>query len=81
MCEVVAGREEKGIVEETETTLTLVNWNQFEWGQVYVIPRRHAPTLLDLTDEEAAEVMRAVRRVADSQIKAYDPEGTEPDPE
>ena len=75
MCEVAAGREEKGIVEETETTLTLVNWNQFEWGQVYVIPRRHAPTLLDLTGEETAAIMRAVRRVADAQIKAYDPEG------
>ena len=50
MCEVVAGREEKGVVEETETTLTLVNWNQFEWGQVYVIPRSHAPTLFDLTE-------------------------------
>ena len=75
MCEVVAGREEKGVVEETETTLTLVNWNQFEWGQVYVIPRRHAPTLLDLTDDEATAVMRAVRRVADAQVRAYDPEG------
>ena len=75
MCEVVAGREEKGVVEATETTLTLVNWNQFEWGQVYVIPRRHAPTLLDLTDDEAPAVMRAVRRVADAQIRAYDPEG------
>ena len=75
MCEVIAGREEKGIVEETELTLTLVNWNQFEWGQVYVIPRRHAPTLLDLTDDEMVEIMRAVRRVADAQIRAYDPEG------
>ena len=75
MCEVIAEREEKGIVEETELTLTLVNWNQFEWGQVYVIPRRHAPTLLDLTDDEMVEIMRAVRRVADAQIRAYDPEG------
>ena len=52
LCEVVAGHSEKAIVEETETTLTLVNWKQYELGQVYVIPRRHAPTLLDLTDEE-----------------------------
>ncbi len=75
MCEVVAGREKKGIVEATEMTLTLVNWSQFEWGQVYVIPSRHAPTLLDLTDEEMTAIMRAVRRVADAQIRAYDPDG------
>ena len=74
-CEVIAGRSDKGIVEETETTLTLVNWAQFELGQVYVIPRRHAPTLFDLTDEEAVAVIYAVRRAADALVRAYDPDG------
>ena len=75
LCEVVGGRAEKGIVEETELTLTLVNWAQFEVGQVYVIPRRHAPTLFDLTDVEAEAVMHAVRRVADALVRAFDPDG------
>ena len=75
LCEVISGRSDKGVVEETETTLTLVNWAQFELGQVYVIPRRHAPTLFDLTDEEAVAVTHAVRRVADALVKAYDPDG------
>ena len=75
LCQVVAGREEKGIVEETDQTLTLVNWRQFELGQVYVIPRRHAPTLFDLTDEEATAITRTVRRVAAALLKAYDPDG------
>ena len=74
-CEVIAGRSDKGIVEETELTLTLVNWAQFELGQVYVIPRRHAPTLFDLTDEEAAAVMLAACRTADALVRAYDPDG------
>ena len=63
------------IVEETEQTVTMVNWKQFEHGQVYVIPRRHAPTLFDLTDDEAIAIMRAVRMVADAFVRAYDPEG------
>lgn len=75
MCEIIAGRSDKGIVEETGVTLTLVNWAQFELGQVYVIPRRHAPTLFDLTDEEAVAVIHAVRRVADALVQAYDPDG------
>ena len=58
-----------------DLTLTLVNWNQFELGQVYVIPRRHAPTLLDLTDEEAVAVIHTVRRIADALLRAYDPDG------
>jgi len=74
-CEVIAGREEKGIVEETDQTLTFVNWQQFELGQVYVIPRRHAPTLFDLTDEESTAIMDAVRRVGKALLKAYDPDG------
>lgn len=75
LCEVIAGREEKGIVEETDQTLTFVNWKQYELGQVYVIPRRHAPTLLDLTDAESVAVIRAVRRVAEALMRAYDPDG------
>ena len=74
-CEVIAGRSEKGMVEETDLTLTLVNWAQFELGQVYVIPRRHAPTLSDLTDDETVAVIHATRRVADALIRAYDPDG------
>ena len=75
LCEVIGGREEKGIVEETDLTLTLVNWKQFELGQVYVIPRRHVPTLFDLTENEASAIMRAVRRVATALLEAYDPDG------
>ena len=61
--------------EETELALTLVSWNQFEVGQVLVIPRRHAPTLLDLTNEEIAAVMDGVRRVVDAPVVTYDPDG------
>ena len=75
LCEVVGGYAEKGIVEEADLTLTVVNWAQFELGWVYVIPRRHAPTLFDLTDQEAEAAIHAVRRVADALLRAYDPDG------
>ena len=71
LCEVVGGRADKSIVEETDLTLTLVNWAQFEVGQVYVISRRHAPTLFDLTEVEAEAVVHAVRRVAAALLRAY----------
>ncbi len=75
LCEAAAGRTEKPFVEETEHTVTFVNWKQFELGQVYVFTRRHTPTLLDLTDDESVAVMHAVRRVADALVRAYDPDG------
>lgn len=74
-CELIGGRLDKGLVEETELTLTIVNIRQFEVGQVLVIPRRHAPTVLDLTDEESAALMDAVRRVSAALVKAYSPDG------
>ena len=80
-CEVIAGRAEKAIVEETEVTLTLVNWMQFELGQVYVIPRRHAPTLFDLTDEEAVALFHTVRQDRRRASAGVRPGRAEPDPE
>jgi histidine triad (HIT) family protein len=75
LCEAVAGRTEKPIVEETDYTVTFVNWAQFEAGQVYVVTKRHAPTILDLTEEEATAVMHTVRRTAAALVRAYDPDG------
>ena len=74
-CEMIAGRLDKGLVEQTAQTLTIVNHRQFEIGQALVIPRRHAPTILDLTDEESAALMGAVRRVSAAMVKAYSPDG------
>ena len=75
LCEAIAGREDKGIVDETDQTVTMVNFKQFELGQVLVCARRHAATLFDLTDDEAIAVMQAAPRVADALVRAYDPEG------
>ena len=74
-CEVVEGRVDKGIVERGDLTLTMVNRSQFEVGQLLVIPKRHAPTIYDLTDEEATALMSATRRAADALLAAYRPEG------
>ena len=74
-CEVAAGSGEKGVVEATALTVTMVNRDQFELGQILVATRRHAPTLFDLTREEGAAVMSAVRRVANAQARAYDLDG------
>ena len=75
-CEIVNGSADRWqIVEEAELTLTLLNGRQFETGQCIVIPRRHAPTLLDLTESEEAAVMAAARRLARALVGAYAPDG------
>ena len=75
LCEAVAGRTEKPFVEKTDHTATFVNWKQFELGQVYVVTKRHAPTILDLTEVETTSVIQAVCRTAKALVRAYDPDG------
>ena len=75
-CEVVNGNANQWlIIEKSELTLTLLNGRQFEVGQCVVIPRRHAPTLLDLRDVEESAVMAAAKRIAQALVRSYSPTG------
>lgn len=74
-CERLAVGESHGLVARSAHTATLVNARQHQKGQVIVVPKRHAPTLLDLSDDEALEAMRAARRVADALVRAFEMDG------
>ena len=75
-CELAAGHgETRHIIDATEKTLTFINPRQFEIGQLLIIPRRHAPTILDLTDDEAGEIMNKLRTAAESLTKTFNPDG------
>ncbi len=75
-CKLAAGRiENRHIIDATEKTLTIVNPRQFEIGQLLVIPRRHAPTILDLMDDEATEIMNKLRTAAEALTETFNPAG------
>ena len=75
-CEVANGNQNQWqVIEESELTLTLLNGRQFEVGQCVVIPRRHAPTLLDLIEVEESAVMAAAKRIAQALVRSYSPTG------
>lgn len=76
-CDLCVAVRDEGwkIIEEGEHTLTAINPWQFEVGQCCVITRRHVALLLDLSDEECAEVMVSARRVAEALRKTYRPLG------
>ena len=75
ICETLAGRTNVPVVAESELTITVVTPVQFEVGQCCVVTRRHAGTLLDLTDEEGAAVIKAARDVAHALLTTYKPLG------
>ena len=75
-CERIEGeRDDWAVISEDDSAVSFVNPRQFEEGQALVIPRRHAPTLLDLTEDEAAALMRHARRVAQAIVDTFDPDG------
>ena len=74
-CRLVARETQFAIVEETTETLAFLPPRQNGHGHVLVIPKRHAPTVVDLAGEEAIAVMHHVHRVASAITKAFDPAG------
>ena len=65
----------QAVIDESELTVTVINPSQYEIGQCCVITRRHAGTLLDLTDEEASSILSQAQRVATALIRKYQPLG------
>jgi histidine triad (HIT) family protein len=75
-CEQIVTRPDGfQVLEETDVTVTFLTPTQWETGQCVVISRRHAPTLLDLTEPESMAVMAAARRVMQALIEALRPLG------
>jgi diadenosine tetraphosphate (Ap4A) HIT family hydrolase len=54
--------------------MTVLNGRQYEPGQSIVFPKRHAPTLLDLTAQEAAAVMLAAKQIGTVITRAFMPD-------
>ena len=74
-CRRLAGEIPSARVAEDELTLAFMDLGQVNPGHVLVATRRHAATLLDITAEEAAAVMRTARRVARAAQAAFAPDG------
>lgn len=74
-CRLVAGEIPSSRVYEDEHTLAFMDLGQVNPGHVLVAVRRHAATVLDITPDEAAAVMRTARRVAIAVKSAFDPPG------
>lgn len=74
-CRLIAGEIPSHRVHEDELTLAFMDLGQLNPGHTLVAVKRHAATLLDITPDEAAAVMRTARRVALAVKAAFDPPG------
>jgi diadenosine tetraphosphate (Ap4A) HIT family hydrolase len=74
-CNNVMGGNQTAVVHQDEETYAFINPRMAGLGHTLVIPKRHAPTLLDLDAAEAQAIMRQVHRIADAIARVYDPSG------
>jgi ATP adenylyltransferase len=63
------------IVERGRSCYAVMNLYPYNSGHVMVVPFRHVPTLVDLTDEESLEVMWLLKRLTAALQKTMKPDG------
>ena len=74
-CRLIAGEIPSAKVHEDDLTIAFMDLGQVTPGHVLVASKRHAPTLYELTPEEAGAVMQTAHKVALAVRNAFDPPG------
>ncbi|MEZ0075604.1 HIT family protein [Planotetraspora sp. GP83] len=74
-CDIVAGRLGAEILYEDDATVAFLDNTAVMEGHTLVIPKRHAADLWEITEEDAAAVMRTVHRMAGRIREVFDPDG------
>jgi histidine triad (HIT) family protein len=74
-CEIVAGRIAAEVVHESHGAVAFLDVFPAARGHVLVVPRVHAPTLLDLDDAAVGDLFQAVKAVQARVQRALQPLG------
>lgn len=65
----------RGVIYRSTTCFVLLNAYPYSSGHVMILPYRHVPSLLDLTEEEAQDFQTLQRRVLRCLQSALNPQG------
>jgi histidine triad (HIT) family protein len=63
-CRIVAGELPAEVVDQDDHTVSFMDINPWTRGHALVIPRNHSRNLLEIGDEDLAQVMAAAKRLA-----------------
>src|ERR1044071_7083744 len=64
LCKLVAGELEVSFIYEDDRCVSFMDIQPINPGHALVVPRRHAPYLADLDEEDGAQMFRVAQRVA-----------------
>lgn len=74
-CAIIDGQAPSETVYSDDDCIAFMDINPWTRGHLLVVPRAHAADLWELSEEQAAATMVAVRRVAELVATALEPEG------
>jgi histidine triad (HIT) family protein len=63
-CAIASGEGPGEIVQEDEHTVAFMDINPWTRGHALVVPRTHSKNLLEISDDDLARTMAAVKRLA-----------------
>ncbi len=68
-------QHDRPVIAETKLSLAFSDSFPVAHGHTLIVPKRHVPTIWDLTTEEYADAFDLVRRVKDILQNKYEPQG------
>jgi len=74
-CKIVAGQVPTTKIFENDSVIAIMDISPWTMGHCLVIPKTHAATIWEITEEDAVEVMKAARKLAAAVKKAFRPDG------
>jgi histidine triad (HIT) family protein len=74
-CAIASGEGKAEIVDSDERTVAFLDINPATRGHALVIPRTHAESLFDVSEEDMLATMAAARRLAQRMRETLKPDG------
>jgi len=74
-CEAIKNPDQYYVVRETEYSIALLNAYPYNTGHVMIAPKKHAPDLELLSDNELIDLMKLMRLILQALKIEYSPHG------
>ena len=74
-CKIAAGEIPSVKVYEDDRVLAFMDINPLSEGHLLIIPKAHAATIYEITEDDFLAVMSATHKLADAVKKALNPDG------
>ena len=74
-CKIIQGKSTAEVLYSSPHALAILDINPIHYGHVLVIPRTHASTFIELTEEDLPDLIKATQIIAAALVASLNPPG------